>query len=192
MIWWKLLEKWYVCRRTNHWDNSTLKLYPVRKKEQKYKIRFRLDLLDRISSRLRLTSQAVTPLKPLKTTPVTGEHSWVQKIGVCVTACFLGASGHYGLIHGCRRHSAAVVLFSGMRSNMGKMKSEKVWASSRDHSYFSTSTSSKPHGFSLVMCLKSPNTDKQDKITKFCISQISSWIKSLVARQHRGTCWTQV
>lgn len=39
---------------------------------------------------------------------------------------------------------------------MGSRKLLKEWASSLDHSYFSTRTSNRPQGFNLVMCRRSP------------------------------------
>lgn len=49
-----------------------------------------------------------------------------------------------------------MALLSGTRSSMGSRKLLKEWASSLDHSYFSTRTSNRPQGFNLVMCRRSP------------------------------------
>lgn len=54
------------------------------------------------------------------------------------------------------RHSLAEALFSGTISSMGRRKWVKWPASSCDQPYFSTSTSNRDHGFSLVMCRSSP------------------------------------
>lgn len=71
--------------------------------------------------------------------------------GVClVSDC------SYELIQGWLRHSPAVALFSGTISSMGRRKWVKWPASSCDQPYFSTSTSNRDHGFSLVMCRSSP------------------------------------
>ncbi|KAG7220729.1 hypothetical protein INR49_017843 [Caranx melampygus] len=51
---------------------------------------------------------------------------------------------------------------AGISSSMGSRKSVKHSASSRGHSYLSTSTSSSPHGFSFVMCFKSPADNQTD------------------------------
>lgn len=79
-------------------------------------------------------------------------------VSVCMYIClgFFFPSAYYDVIQAWRRHSAAVALFSGIRSSMGRRKLLKHCASSLDHSYFSTRTSRSPHGFSLVMCLRSP------------------------------------
>lgn len=89
------------------------------------------------------------------------------QLGVCMLCCkpecsavALGRS-LYELSQGCLRHSAAVALFSGISSSIGSKKSVKAAASSWDHSYFSTKTSKRPQGFSLVMCFRSP--ESQDK-----------------------------
>lgn len=68
---------------------------------------------------------------------------------------------HWGAIQGWRRQSAAVALFSGTSSSMGRRKSAKQSVSSLGHSYLSCSTSSNPHGFSLVMCFRSPRKENR-------------------------------
>jgi hypothetical protein len=57
---------------------------------------------------------------------------------------------------GCCKHSAAVARMLGSNANIGVRKFANASASTRFQSYFSVRTSSKPHGFSLVMCLSSP------------------------------------
>lgn len=70
---------------------------------------------------------------------------------------------------------------------MGNKKSVNAAASSWDHSYFSTKTSKRPQGFSLVMCFRSP--EKQDKEVKRRTWERRSWIKQ--AEQLNETDWTQ-
>uniref|UniRef100_W8AQG5 Uncharacterized protein n=1 Tax=Ceratitis capitata TaxID=7213 RepID=W8AQG5_CERCA len=60
------------------------------------------------------------------------------------------------LSHGCFRQSAAVARFARSNSNIGTRKSAKASASSRGHSYFSDSTSTRPHGFKPVILRNSP------------------------------------
>lgn len=62
----------------------------------------------------------------------------------------------YELIQGWLRHSPAEALFSGTISSMGRRKWVKWPASSCAQPYFSTNTSNRDHGFSLVMCRSSP------------------------------------
>lgn len=72
----------------------------------------------------------------------------------------------YELSQGWLRHSEAEARFSGTISSMGRRKWVKWPASSADHPYFSTNTSNRDHGLSLVMCLSSPahtNTRTQRK-----------------------------
>lgn len=57
---------------------------------------------------------------------------------------------------GWLRHSEAEARFSGTISSMGRRKCVKWPASSANQPYFSTSTSNRDHGLSLVMCLSSP------------------------------------
>jgi hypothetical protein len=57
---------------------------------------------------------------------------------------------------GCCKHSAAVARMLGSNANIGVRKFANASASAQFQSYFSLRTSSKPHGFSLVMCLSSP------------------------------------
>ena len=49
-----------------------------------------------------------------------------------------------------------MALFSGRNSNMVSRKSLNWAACSRGHSYFSSRTSNRPHGFRLAMCRSSP------------------------------------
>lgn len=80
----------------------------------------------------------------------------VEYLCVCV-GCFPPLPlSYYDVIQAWWRHSAAVALFSGIKSSMGRRKLLKHCASSLCHSYFSTRTSRSPHGFSFVMCLSSP------------------------------------
>ena len=62
----------------------------------------------------------------------------------------------YELSQGWFRQSPAEALFSGTISSMGSRKWVKCPASSGSQPYFSTSTSNRDQGFSLVMCLSSP------------------------------------
>ncbi|MEQ2158507.1 LHFPL tetraspan subfamily member 5 protein [Goodea atripinnis] len=55
----------------------------------------------------------------------------------------------------------------GTRSSMGSRKLLNEWASSLDHSYLSTKTSKRPHGFSLVMCRRSPRRNRFHKSDDF-------------------------
>ena len=55
------------------------------------------------------------------------------------------------VIHGCLRHSAAVARFAGSGCNMGSKNWAKPSAASSSHSYFSTKTFFRGHGFSLEM-----------------------------------------
>ena len=54
------------------------------------------------------------------------------------------------------RHSMAVARLSGSNCSIGVRNSVNPNASSCAHSYFSVSTSYRPHGRSLVMCRNSP------------------------------------
>lgn len=76
--------------------------------------------------------------------------------------CLLRDCG-YELIQGWLRHSPAEALFSGTISSMGRRKWVKWPASSCAQPYFSTSTSNRDHGFSLVMCRSSPAGDDRKK-----------------------------
>lgn len=68
-----------------------------------------------------------------------------------------GGRGHASRFsQGWVKHWAAVARVSGSNSSIGMRKSEKSLASLGSHSYFSTSTSCSPQGFSLVMCRSSP------------------------------------
>ena len=57
-----------------------------------------------------------------------------------------------------RRLWAAVARRAGSKCSMGSKKSANSRASCTSHSYFSVSTSYRPHGFSFVMCRNSPGT----------------------------------
>lgn len=70
----------------------------------------------------------------------------------------------YELIQGWLRHSPAEALFSGTISSMGRRKWVKWPASSCAQPYFSTSTSNRDHGFSLVMCRSSPFLEKNSRL----------------------------
>lgn len=58
--------------------------------------------------------------------------------------------------HGCFRHSAAVARTLGLNSSIGVRNSANSRASLGVHSYFSVSTSYRPHGFNTVICFSSP------------------------------------
>lgn len=64
--------------------------------------------------------------------------------GVCVVS------------HGCRRQSEALAREAGSYASMGSRKSANACASAGVQSYFSVSTSYRPQGFRLLMCLSSP------------------------------------
>lgn len=61
---------------------------------------------------------------------------------------------------GCCRHSAADALITGLYSSIGSRKSENFLASTGSQSYFSTSTLSRLHGFSLVIFRRLPAVEK--------------------------------
>lgn len=69
----------------------------------------------------------------------------------------------YELSQGWLRQSPADALFSGTISNMGSRKWVKWPASSGAQPYFSTNTSNRDQGFSLVMCLSSPIVGSRER-----------------------------
>ena len=69
----------------------------------------------------------------------------------------------YELSQGWLRHSPAEALFSGTISSMGSRNWVKRPASSCAQPYFSTSTSNRDQGFSLVMCRSSPAGGDREK-----------------------------
>lgn len=67
----------------------------------------------------------------------------------------------YEFSQGWLRQSLAEARFSGTISSMGSRKFVKWLASSADQPYFSTRTSNRDHGFSLVMCRNSPTEESR-------------------------------
>ena len=75
------------------------------------------------------------------------------------------------VIHGCLRHSAAVALFAGSGWSMGSKNWAKPSAASSSHSYFSTRTLFRGHGFSLEM---------RRSVPSFLKKSGKSWLRSNV------------
>ncbi len=71
--------------------------------------------------------------------------------------------------HGCFKQSSAVARRSGSKYSMGVRKLAKSCAAFGSHSYFSVSTSKRPHGFSFVMWRSSP----EEKYTRTFTSKRS-------------------
>lgn len=69
----------------------------------------------------------------------------------------------YEFSQGWLRQSLAEARFSGTISSMGNRKFVKWAASSADQPYFSTRTSNRDHGLSLVMCRNSPAEGSREK-----------------------------
>ena len=82
----------------------------------------------------------------------TNDRHWRRSACNC---CWWPSSGT-PVSHGWSRHSAAVARWLGSNANMGCRNSAKSRACWISHSYFSVSTSKRPHGLSLVMCRNSP------------------------------------
>lgn len=76
---------------------------------------------------------------------------------------------HTSLRKWCFRHCSAVARSLGSYANMGRRKSVNSWATCGSHSYFSVSTSNRPHGFNFVMCRSSP--DRKRKLEWTCKRQ---------------------